>query len=110
MYENLSKGKEKIAGNRKLVTLVCISVAILLLATAVLIGAYLYYGSFREFVSDFSSATSVTYRKGSVWVTTQEEEFALADENVYYVYNAIVNAGRGRLAEAPARTPDAVLE
>lgn len=110
MYEELGTQKRKMENNRKLVMLICICAAVLLLVTALLIGAYLYYGSFRQFVGDFSSATSVTYRKGSVSVTTQEESFVLSGENVYFVYNAIVNAGRGRLAEAPERAPDAVLD
>ena len=110
MYEKLITKKQKIVGNKKLVTMVSISVAILLFVTALLLGGYLYYGSFRIFVQDFSRATSVNYRKGSVTVTTEEENFVLTDENVYYVYNAIVNAGRGRLAEAPERKPDALLK
>ena len=109
MYEQISQKRGKLAGNRKLVLLVCASVAILLFVTALFLGAYLYYGSFRGFVADFSAATSISFRKGSVQVTTQYETFALNQENVYFLYNAIVNAGRGRLAEPPERTPDVVI-
>jgi len=109
MYEEITRKKQRPKGNRRLVTLTSLAVAILVFTTALLVGGYLYYGSFRAFVGDFSNTTSVTYRKGSVQVRTAEEEFQLSRENIYYVYNCIVNAGRGRLGEAPDRQPDAVL-
>ena len=110
MYEDITAEKTKSAGNRKLVLYASISVAVLLFVTALLLGGYLYYGSFRTFVADFSHSTSVTYRKGSVTVTTETETFTLSDENVYFVYNSIVNAGRGRLGQPPERKADAVLQ
>ena len=110
IYEDITEKKQKSAGNRKLAIYVSISVAVLLFVTALLLGGYLYYGSFRTFVTDFSNATSVTYRKGSVTVVTEEETFTLSDENVYFVYNSIVNAGRGRLGQPPERKPDVVLQ
>ena len=109
MYEDITAKETKSVGNRKLTVYVCISVAILLFVMTLLIGGYMYYGSFRTFVTDFSNATSVTYRKGSVTVTTETETFTLSDENVYFVYNSIVNAGRGRLGQPPERAADVVL-
>lgn len=109
MYEEISAKKKKAADNRKLVVWVSLCVFILILVTTLLIGGYLYYSSFRGFVGEFSKTTSIAYRKGAVQVTTQTEKFYLTEENVYYVYNSVVNAGRGRLGEAPQWEPDAVL-
>jgi len=109
MYEKLIAKKQKIMGNRKLVIMVSISIAVLLFVTGLFLGAYLYYTSFRGFVGDLSAATSISFRKGTVQVTMGDEEFPLSQENVYFIYNAIVNAGRGRLAEPPERQPDAVI-
>ena len=110
MYEEISVKETKPKKEWKLFSVTGIAVVVMVFVLALLIGGYLYYGSFRTFVGEFSQMTSVNYRKGSVTVTTEEETFELSQENIYFVYNAIVNAGRGRIAEVPQRQPDAVLE
>ena len=110
MYEEVTVKQIKPKKEWKLFSVTGIAVLVMLFVLALFIGGYLYYGSFRTFVGEFSQTTSVNYRKGGVTVTTEEETFNLSHENIYFVYNAIVNAGRGRIAEVPLRQPDAVLE
>ncbi len=110
MYEEVREAKPKTKNNLRLWLILSGCVLFLGLVTALIIGSYAYYASFRGFMSDFSEATNLNYRKGEVLVTTAEEEFYLSKENTYFVYNVIVNAGRGRLGEAPTREPDAVLD
>ena len=109
MYEEVTEVKKKTGREWKLFSVTGIAVVVMVLVIAIFVGGYMYYGSFRTFAGDFSQTTSVNYRKGSVTVTTAEEEFRLSRDNIYFIYNCIVNAGRGRLAEAPEREPDAVL-
>lgn len=110
MYEEVIEVKEKPRKEWRLFSVTGLAVVAIVCITALFIGGYMYYGSFRTFVGEFSQTTSINYRKGSVEVTTAEENFNLSTKNIYFVYNCIINAGRGRLGEAPGRTPDAVLK
>ena len=110
MYEEVIDVKKKTAREWRLTGVVTLAVVLMLFVTAVLVGGYRYYSSFRTYVADFSQTTSINYRKGSVTVTTAEESFELSNENIYFVYNCIINMGRGRIGEPPDRQPDAVLE
>ena len=110
MYEEVVEKKEKPGKEWKLFSVTTLAVLAMVFAIALFVGGYMYYSSFRTFAGDFSQTTNVNYRKGGATVTTAEESFALSRENIYYIYNAIINAGRGRLGEAPSREPDAVLE
>jgi len=110
MYEEISERKEKTGKEWRLISVTSFAAIAIVLITGVLICSYLYYGSFRTFTGEFSKTTSVNYRKGSVTVMTAEETFSLTKQNIYYVYSCIVNAGRGRIGNAPEREPDAVLE
>ena len=110
MYEEITVKESKPKKEWKLFSVTGIAVVVMVFVIALFVGGYLYYSSFRTFAGEFSQTTSVNYRKGAVTVTTAEETFQLATENIYFVYNCIINAGRGRLGEAPAREPDAVLE
>ena len=110
MYEEVVEVKKKSRREWKLFSVTGIAVITMLFVIALFVGGYIYYGSYRTFAGEFSQTTSVNYRKGGVTVTTVEETFELSQDNIYYIYNCIVNAGRGRIAEVPNRTPDAVLE
>ena len=110
MYEEITVKENKPKKEWKLFSVTTLAVVLMVAALSLFVGGYLYYSSFRTFAGEFSQTTSVNYRKGNVTVTTAEETFNLSAENIYFVYNAIVNAGRGRLGEAPSREPDAVLE
>ena len=110
MYEEVTVKENKPKKEWKLFSVTTLAIVIMIAVISLLVGGYLYYSSFRSFAGEFSQTTSVNYRKGNVTVTTAEETFDLSKENIYFVYNAIVNAGRGRLGEAPSRKPDAVLE
>ena len=110
MYEEITVKETKLKKEWKLFSVTGIAIVVMLFVIALFVGGYLYYGSFRTYVGEFSQTTSINYRKGGVTVTTGEENFELSQENIYFVYNAIVNAGRGRIAEVPQRQPDAVLE
>ena len=110
MYEEVAVKENKPKKEWKLFSVTTLAVAAMVFTIALFVGGYMYYSSFRTFAGDFSQTTNVNYRKGGVTVTTAEESFALSRENIYFVYDAIINAGRGRLGEVPARQPDAVLE
>ena len=110
MYEEVVEVKKKSRREWKLFSVTGIAVITMLFVIALFVGGYIYYGSYRTFVGEFSQTTSINYRKGGITVTTAEETFELAQDNIYYIYNCIVNAGRGRIEEAPDRAPDAVLE
>ena len=110
MYEEVTVKENKPKKEWKLFSLTTLVVVTMVFVISLFVGGDLYYTSFRTFAGEFSQTTSVNYRKGSVTVTTAEESFDLSKKNIYFVYNAIVNAGRGRLGEAPSREPDAVLE
>ena len=110
MYEEIAAKESKSKKEWKLFSVTGIAVVVMLFTIILFVGGYLYYGSFRTFAGEFSQATSINYRKGGVTVTTEEETFQLTKDNIYFVYNCIINAGRGRLADVPQRRPDAVLE
>lgn len=110
MYEEITVKERQPKKEWKLFSVTGIAVVVMLFTIMLFVGGYLYYGSFRTFAGEFSQATSVNYRKGGVTVTTEEETFKLTEDNIYFVYNCIINAGRGRIAEVPQRQPDAVLE
>ena len=109
MYEEVTAVK-KPTKEWKLFSVTTMAVVAMVFVICLFIGGYLYYGSVRTFAGDFSQTTSVNYRKGGVTVTTAEETFELTAQNIYFVYNCIINAGRGRIGEPPERQPDAVLE
>ena len=110
MYEEVTAVKKKTVKEWRLFSVTTLAVVTMVFVIALFIGGYLYYSSFRTYVGNFSQTTSVNYRKGGVTVTTAEETFDLTAENIYFVYNCIVNAGRGRIGEVPERQPDVVLE
>lgn len=110
MYEEVIEEKEKTGKEWRLFSVTGLAVVAIVCITALFIGGYMYYESFRTFAGEFSQTTSINYRKGSVEVTTAEENFNLSADNIYFLYSCIINAGRGKLGEAPKRTPDAVLQ
>lgn len=110
MYEEVTTKDKKTGKEWRLFSVTSFAVVLMVCCIALFVGGYMYYGSYRTFAGEFSQTTSVNYRKGTVTVTTADEKFELATENIYYVYNCIINVGRGRIGEAPAREPDAVLE
>ncbi len=110
MYGEVAAAAENRKNTLRLWLILGLGIAFLVFVTASIVYAYVYYTGFQGYLNDISEVTNMNYRKGSVLVTTEDEQFYLSKENIYLVYTNIVNSGRGRPGEVPEREPDAVLE